>query len=322
MEKNLINKFCNPQAVTSSWELFNSAEKITFLTHFRPDADGASACAALSAVAEKLGKSVETVYPSPLEPTQKRESNNIKINSHQQLPDLIIMCDTANYERLYYPDIFKAIPSINIDHHISNSITATINLVTDEVSSTCELVYLLLLAWDANLIDLFIAESLLFGILFDSQTFNTQSTRSSTLKVAAELMDRGAHLFQLQSELLYNKNPQIISLWGELLSQVSYSPTSQAAWCSISQEQLQKRDLTLTSTIGFENFLAQLSDIDITIVFSENKDGTSKASLRSKKSDVNDLAKIFNGGGHKHAAGLRSNLPLQQLIQEVCAHLR
>jgi phosphoesterase RecJ-like protein len=120
---------------------------------------------------------------------------------------------------------------------------------------------------------------------------------------------------------LYNKNPKVIALWGELLTHVSYSPSGCAAWCSISQEQLNKLGVTLTSTIGFENFLAQLSDIDVTIFFCETKDGKSKASLRSKRTDVNALANKFGGGGHKNAAGLRSDLPLPQLIQEISAYL-
>ncbi len=51
--------------VTQAWELIANAQKITLLTHYRPDGDGISACAAFEAVLEKIGgKEVETIYPT------------------------------------------------------------------------------------------------------------------------------------------------------------------------------------------------------------------------------------------------------------------
>src|SRR5574338_167663 len=82
---------------------------------------------ALHFLLEKKGKKVETIYPTKPEAEIKRQPNNVLINQHCQIPDLLIICDTSTYERIYYPELFKALPSINIDHHISNNIAGTIN---------------------------------------------------------------------------------------------------------------------------------------------------------------------------------------------------
>ncbi len=317
MDHPSIANIYSQEELQKSWNLIQQAEKITLLTHYKPDGDGVSACAALDILLRKHGKQVEAVYPSELETPIKRQAEKVLVNTHEQTPDLIIMCDTANYERLYYPEAFKSIPSINIDHHVSNSITGTLNFITTNVSSTCEQVYHLIKGWDADNFDLAISEAILYGILFDSQSFNTLSTYSSTLKVAADLMDRGANMAQLQAELFQNKNPKIIELWGSMMSNIALAQNGKAAWSVIRQEDLQKRNLEPGSLAGFINFLAQISEIDISILFYETKDGKTKVSLRSKKADVNALAKQFGGGGHKHASGIMVDKPIDQVVQEL-----
>lgn len=305
------------QDLTKAWDLIQKAQKITLLTHYQPDADGISACAVLAHACEKLGKDVETIYPTPSEAPIKRQPSNKLINSHNQIPDLIITLDTANYARLYLPDEFKQIPLINIDHHISNSINGTCNLINPVASSTCEELFIIMQQWCPELIDQYVVECLLFGILYDSQVFHTQSTTAQTLRIAADLVDRGANLFALKDELLADKNPQIIALWGRLLSNIVISKSGNAAWSCITQADLKALNLTPPALVGFSNFLAQISGVDVTIVFYETESGKIKVSLRSKRADVNALAGRFGGGGHKYASGILSSMPLEQLVQEV-----
>lgn len=307
--------------IKQAWELIKQAQKITLLTHQKPDADGISACAALCAVLEKMGKKVEAIYPDKPESSLKRAPSNISIGKHQQIPDLLIACDTANYDRLYFPKDFHAIPLINIDHHISNRLNGVCNIVNAAVSSTCELLYNLFCIWDESCIDTHVANCLLFGLLYDSQVFHTQATTSQTLRVAAQLIDHGADLFQLKTELLTNKNPEIIKLWGEVLLHIQISPSGKAAWVGVTQADLKKYNLTSASLVGFSNFLWEISGIDITLVFYETSSGHTKVSLRSKVSDVNELASHFGGGGHKNAAGILSDRPMFDLMRDVTKNL-
>lgn len=322
MEKNLKNNHFSKSNIDASWNEIKKANKVTFLTHYRPDGDGISACAALSKICEHLCKDIETIYPSKTEFDFKRQPANILIKKYKQIPDLIIICDTANYERLYFPKEFEFIPTINIDHHISNTINATFNFVDGQSSSTCELLYELIKAWNNDLLNKYIAECLLMGILYDSQVFQTQSVESQTLRVAADLMDLGANLFELKTELLANKNPQIINLWGKILKNVQITSKENCAWTKLTQKDMQKYNVTPTCLIGFNNFLSGISNIDITIIFYETKKGQTKVSLRSKKADVNLLASKFGGGGHKNAAGILSDKPIDELVKEILKEIK
>ena len=55
---------------------------------------------------------------------------------------------------------------------------------------------------------------------------------------------------------------------------------------------------------GFTEFLRMIQGVEISFMILEKPDGTHRISFRSSgKYTVNDVAKLFNGGGHKFAAG-------------------
>jgi len=314
MEKILSNK-------NDAYQLIKGVNKITLLTHYRPDGDGISACAALENFLLKLEKQVETIFPNNPEFIFKRLPKKFHLNTHKQIPDLLIALDTANYERLYFPKEFKGLPLINIDHHISNSIKGNFNFIDANTSSTCEILFDLIKSWDYSLIDKYMAECLLFGILYDSMVFHTQSTYPSTLRISAELMELGADLYKLKTELISDKDPKIINLWGQILSNIKISKSGKAAWAKITQDDLKKNNLTISSLIGFNNFLSQISGVEYTLLFYQTESGQTKVSLRSKTEDVNKLAAPFGGGGHKNAAGILSNEPIDSLIEKITSNL-
>ena len=307
--------------IAAAWDLITKAQKITLLTHKEPDADGASACAGLAHIFTKLGKQTETIYPTGPNRPLLFQAAHVSINAHTQIPDLIIVCDTASADRMYKPDAFAHIPLINIDHHISSSIRGTFNFINFAASSTCEELYVLLSSWDASLIDAHVARCLLYGILYDTQVFYNQGATAQTLRVSADLIDRGANLFELKNELITNKDPKICSLWGSMLSNITISANGKAAWVSVTQETLKQFGLKSPSLLGFSNFFAGLSGVDITIIFYESDWGTTEVSLRSRQSDVNALAHTFGGGGHKHAAGISSKKPMLELIKAITSSL-
>jgi len=316
MEQN-FNKNFSTANIKKAWNELKKANHVTFLTHSKPDGDGISACATLSHICERLCKDIETIYPDKPEFPVKRIAKNILINRHKQIPDRIVIFDTANYERLYFPKEFEMIPSMNIDHHVSNTINATFNFIDENASSACEILFNLIQEWNEDLFDKYTCETLLLGILYDSLIFQTQNTTAQTLRVAARLMDLGADLFELKTKLLADKSPQIIALWGDVLKSIKVSPKGNVVWAKVTRQDMEKHNVAPTSLIGFNNFLSRLSQVDVTLLFYETKTGQTKVSLRSKKTDVNLLASKFGGGGHKNAAGILSDKPIDQLIEEI-----
>lgn len=298
--------------------LIQQALKITLLTHINPDGDGISACAALEHCFKKLNKQIETIYPCKPDIDFKRQPENFFINKHNQTPDLIIACDTTSLDRAYYPDNFKNIPLINIDHHISNTISGTCNFVEPDYSSACEVLFFLI----QDNLDTYAAECLLYGIIADTCVFQTQSTKAQTLHVAAKLIDLGANLYQLKSEYLGTKDPQTIMLWGSIMSSLHIVNKDKAIVAFATKKDLEHFEQTQAALDGFSNFLAQTASSDITVFAYETVDGKTKVSIRSKVSDVNTFAAQFGGGGHKNAAGFLSDLPVDNVVQKIIEKLK
>ena len=62
--------------------------------------------------------------------------------------------------------------------------------------------------------------------------------------------------------------------------------------------------------------------IRVSVFFKENEDGVLRCSLRSKGNiDVATIAKAFGGGGHKTAAGFKSELPFESMEKKVLEKL-
>jgi len=300
MENYLVSKFGT--MLKEAFESIKNAQTITLVTHKDSDPDGIGACSALYEWLLAMHKKIEIIIPSPLDFKARIQLPPISINTHTMVPDLLISCDTANYDRLYFPEVFKVIPLIVIDHHISNTMTGVSNLVVGELSSTCELVTQLFDYWNVAITKM-MAERLLFGMLDDTQVFQTQQVNALTLRTAAGLVDAGANLYALAADLR-EKPIETMVFWGKILSSMTYFK-NQLAIVVVTQKDLQDFNVDEVVTFGLSNFLARFLSIDVLVVLLEEKDGMIKASLRGKRTDVNAIANHFNGGGHRFAAGFR-----------------
>ncbi len=318
---NHTNSPLDMQQCADAWKAIGQAKRITLLTHRNPDGDAMGSCAALSAFLKHHHKQVETIYPNKPDFPGQLQPDPVRINEHSFDPDLLVVCDTANYDRLYFPSDFQHKPLINIDHHVSNSIEGTYNFVNASCSSTCELLYDILRTWNASALTVLVADSLLSGIVDDTQLFQVPSSTSKTLRVVADLMDAGASLSKRTEELITDQNPASIKLWAHILASIIITPSGQCAWAQVTRKDLAMLGVTPAHLTGFNNFLARISGVDITLLFYETEDGMTKVSLRSKRADVNKLAAPFGGGGHIHAAGIRSDQPIDVLVRKLTAAL-
>lgn len=304
-----------------AWTLIEQAHRITLLAHRKPDGDALSSCAALSQLLTSLGKTVETVYPGGAPERVPFPPAPLHDNTHTFTPDLIISCDTANRARMYYPDKWQTIPLIVIDHHVRTEVTGTIAFTHPQASSTCELVALLFEAWQQTPTPT-IANTLLFGILTDTQSFTTSNTTPRTLEIASNLIRHGANLYAMNQAVIQHTDPRIIALWGNLMANVIWDESKQFASIICPPDFLAKNNFSEKDLTGFINFFSSITTVDVSLLMYEQEDGTTKVSLRSKTTDVNAVANHFGGGGHVNAAGISSKTPLVELHAEVLKQLK
>jgi phosphoesterase RecJ-like protein len=210
---------------------------------------------------------------------------------------------------------FNDVPLINIDHHQDNSVQGTLNFIDAAASSTCQLLYWLMLAWNKNSIEKFTAEALLCGLLDDSIIFRSQLSDANTLLTASLLIEQGADFQRVKNIILTYKSPFVVRFWGMLLERARNISGKSVSLVSVS-----KRDFDACKTDesvlgGFVNFWAGLVNSDVVLLLVERGPGLVKGSFRSKKADVAAMAEALGGGGHKNAAGFEFNGTLKEAEQ-------
>jgi len=209
---------------------------------------------------------------------------------------------------------------IMIDHHQQPDDYATYMYSDVTMCSTCQMVYHFLEMLEAaSHIDSDIATCLYTGIMTDTGSFRFRSTTSTTHRVIADLIDKGADNTQIHNNIYDTNSYARFQLLGTALSNLKIVPELRTAYISLSQKELNTYDFKKGDTEGFVNYGLSLDGIVFAVIFIEHqKENIIKISMRSKDDfNVNEFArKHFNGGGHTNASGGRSELSLNKTIEK------
>ncbi len=293
-----------------------NSNHILLISHEKPDGDTLGASLALAHFLTKENKKYKHFCSDPVAgyfkflPKIENIINNytfINLNEH----DLIMTIDCGDIKRTKIENDLlkfkKNIPLINIDHHESNDNFGHHNLVIPNASSTSEIVYNFFTYHNIP-VDKYMATCLLTGIFTDTMNFTNAATSQESLKIASQLLGRGARINQIISNISQNKNLSALKLWGKILSRLEFNPDYNFAYTIITQKDIRNNAIALADAgEGLANFLSNIKDVDFILVLTEEDDNMIKGSLRTTKDniDVSKLARALGGGGHKKAAGFK-----------------
>lgn len=211
---------------------------------------------------------------------------------------LAIILDSATEARIDGPyDQCKFV--FNIDHHPSDDPYGDDYFVRDTCSSTCEIVANLVL--ETNHISQEAASYLLSGMMTDTNRFTTENTKSDTLRTAADLMDKGANITELNYHF-FNKRYEDFNYERKFADIVEFHPSGLAILL-IPRAYREKLKLNARDAKAYALVMYDVKDFKINVVYAEEDDGTYIGSLRSKDITINDIAAEYRGGGHRLAAG-------------------
>lgn len=305
-------------------DLINKAQRIFLITHVDPDGDGIGSTLALAHALRKMGKNCTLACADHIPKALSflpgvQEFGTPDITNE----DLIIGVDNSDPGRLgkayeHVPSL--NIPILNIDHHITNPMFGTINVVRTQAAATAEIVFDLLQEWELPL-DPLLATYLLAGIVTDTRSFSTSSTTPRTLDIAAELLRAGASLTEINENILKKRELATLRLWGKVLDQMQSD--GELVW-SINTLDMQNQCRARSDDgDGIVNLLATALEAKAAIVFKEEKKGQIGISIRSRPGvDISPIAVYFGGGGHPQAAGGTLTGNLEQVIPKVLAKAR
>ncbi len=289
------------------------AKKIGIAIHVKPDGDTLGSGLAFYKAFKKLGKDVclffegdiPSIYKflSCYEEVFESDLNKKRILSF--MPELLLVVDTASAERMpkeaqKFLEL-KDVVVINIDHHKDNTSFGDINLIDKGASSTAEVSFKILK--DLNVIDKDIAEAIYVGILTDTGRFSFSNVTPQTHVVVSELISYGIDVENITRNIYETKRLSMLKLWGRVWSELEFKKPIVIG--KITKKIFSDTQATLADTEGLVESLLQVEGSLISVLFVEMEDFI-RVSMRSRCGvDVSEIAKEWNGGGHKKAAACR-----------------
>lgn len=210
-----------------------------------------------------------------------------------------------------------AAPTVLIDHHQEPEAFATVAFTDASACATCELVAAVAdaLGW-RRLMGLDAATCLYTGLVTDSGSFRFSSTKPSTMRLAADLMELGVPFSAVHERIMDDNRPERLKLLGFTLNErMEVMPELGTAIIHLSLDDLKRFNHQPGDTEGFVNYGLSIRGIRLAAFFMERPDLV-KVSFRSKGDlPVDGLARDhFSGGGHRNAAGGQAKEPLLAVV--------
>jgi bifunctional oligoribonuclease and PAP phosphatase NrnA len=308
----------------------DAADRILLLTHLNPDGDAIGSLLAMWHALRALGKDAVPLALPPL-PFYTSELPGIDqlvlYRRGDALPecDLVIMLDTASPGRLgaiseEHAATLAARPLAIIDHHVTNDGGGALNLINPAAASTCELLFRLLGAMGAP-VSPELATCLLLGHTTDTQSFQTSSTTPASLRVAAELVERGADQPAVIRNVYYALPATSARLVGLALARLQVADG--VAWTTVSQAMMAESGAEDEAADEVVRVMQRIGEARAMVLFKERGDGTTKISLRARAPiNVATFAQRWGGGGHAQASGATLSVTPAEAEAEVLPLLR
>lgn len=311
-------------------QALNDHKLFLITSHVAPDGDQVGSCIALVKYLQQMGKEAYYVLDDLLPSNLSFLYEGMKIYESQEiLPVLsdreyvMIALDCGNKERLKIENklIQGATLLLNIDHHESNDDFGDFNYVVKEASSTCELMYDLMTAIDEQWINPEIATAIYTGLSTDTGNFKYESARSSTFRVAAALIDLGAHKDTVVRNIYQNDSYNYVKMVAAATS--GLVKEENIAYMTLEKQLLEKYQVDFKDLEELPAATVSIQGVEIGLLFKEKEEQTIKVSFRSKEwANVNHIAGAFGGGGHARAAGCTINATMDQAVAMVLEKTR
>lgn len=280
-------------------DLIERHDEIVILRHQKPDPDAYGAQLGLRAYLRNKypDKSIQALGEG--EPSLSFLGDMDRVTTIES--PLVIVVDTANTDRIDGSlDYAKKV--VKIDHHPNVELYGDVSIVETEVSSASELIYLLIQKWDKNSMTDEAAALFYMGIVGDTGRFLYNNTTQLTHAVASKLKEfnfdaAGMNNLMLQSSI------EKFKYKGYLIHNAVFT-NSGIAYVYVPKSVMAEYGLSVSEAGLDVNIFREIDEVKVWFIALEG-DGEIRVRLRSKEVVINDVAAVFDGGGHPLASGVR-----------------
>lgn len=310
-------------------DIIKSSKNILIISHVNPDGDTlGSMCGVYSAILENYKKKCDMMAVSKVPEVYSYMPNLSKVRNIEEFDksreyDLVINVDVAAIDRICDGKTLfdKAKFTVNIDHHKTNIAYGNLNFINPEASSTGEVLFGCFekMGWKINLDT---AVCLYTALLTDTGSFRFDNTKPSTFETAGKLVEIGVNPSDIYKKIYESDSKTLVMFQAHCVSKAKFLDDDKIAYTTV-----YKKDMELFSAgddcmEGLTEKLRSIVTTRVAFVAKEMKSGGTKISMRSKFADVAQICEVFNGGGHKYAAGCTIKAPVEEAVKKVLSEIR
>ncbi len=311
-------KIINKKLLNKIYRQIKNYKTIVILRHVGADPDAICSSFALRD-SIKLTFPDKNVYAGGVGVAKFKKYGNLDKIDYEKINDcLLIVLDVPNMSRIDGIDNLKYKEILKIDHHPKLDISASVEWVDENKSSTCQMVCELILNTKLKL-DKSIASNLFLGIVSDSERFSLKNTTVETFETVINLLKVSNIDFTSLYEKLYSR-PFTEYKFIAYITNNLIIDKNHFGYIKISDDVLKEYKVDVATPSNLINNYNFIDDLLVWCFITEDiKNNQYKISIRSRGPIINEIASRYNGGGHKYASGakIKEMQDVDNLINEL-----
>lgn len=315
----MISSIIDDRIIERLRALINGVQRIAITCHKSPDGDALGSTLALCHVLRRLGKDATVVTPDmapkalefipglrDLVVFTKHEARARRILTEAQAIFCLDFNSLHRIDRL--GEIIEPLSTtrVLIDHHLDPEDAFDLSISFPEASSTCELVFRVLMQMGLlRMMDRQAASCLYVGLLTDTGGFAYSCDNPEFYEILSSILRRRIDRVNLYNKAMNTFSADSLRLQGYAISEkMQLFPDQGAALIVLDKMDLDRFNYNRGDTETLVNKPLAIPGIYWSVFLREDADRI-KVSCRSQGDfSVSDIcSRYFNGGGHENAAG-------------------
>ena len=319
----------NPDAASREVaERIRAGRNFLITSHRNPDGDALGSGIGLQRLIRQMGKTATMQVRDGFTPALYNIPGASEVAITDTLPpdypkayDAVFTMECPEVARTGYPVLPG--PVVNIDHHLGNEMYGEINYLDLDAPSVGEMVMQMNRNHLRLPIDRETAIALYVSLSTDTGFFRYHNTTLRAFEAAEELVRAGVVPGDVSLWINESNSRGSIKLLGLCLSTLELTPDGKVATAILPKRFFAEAGASPEETEGIVNYGRSIDGVLVSALLKEIDDKSTRVSMRAKPGvDVQAIATMFGGGGHKAASGCTMPLPLAEAKKKLVTLLQ